>query len=107
MSNGGDFSWCQFRKGFIQIQKEEEKFVVVCSRPPQNVALGGFHVVVAQWTSKKCTNKCNTRAEAWRAVVFVHKPIVFGRCRCRLRRGCYDVGDGGDGYGYDDSDSKD
>ena len=45
------------------MQKEEEKFAVVCSRPPQNVALRGFHFVVAQWTSKKYTNKCNTRAE--------------------------------------------
>ena len=38
MSNGGDFSRGQFRKGFIQVQKEEEKFAVVCSRRPQNVA---------------------------------------------------------------------
>ena len=34
MSNVGDFSWSWIRKDFIQVQKEEEKFVVVCPRPP-------------------------------------------------------------------------
>ena len=34
MSNAGDFSWSWILKDFIQVQKEEEKFVVVCSRPP-------------------------------------------------------------------------
>jgi len=37
MSNAGDFSWSWILKDFIQVQKEEEKFVVVCPRPPQNV----------------------------------------------------------------------
>ena len=34
MSNAGDFSWSWIRKDFIQVQKEEGKFVVVCPRPP-------------------------------------------------------------------------
>ena len=34
MSNAGDFSWSGILKDFIQAQKEEGKFVVVCPRPP-------------------------------------------------------------------------
>ena len=34
MSNAGDFSWSWILKDFIQVQKEEGKFVVVCSRSP-------------------------------------------------------------------------
>ena len=34
MSNAGDFSWSLILKDFIQVQKEEGKFVVVCPRPP-------------------------------------------------------------------------
>ena len=34
LSNAGDNSWSWIRKDFIQIQKEEEKFVVVRSRRP-------------------------------------------------------------------------
>ena len=34
MSNAGDFSWSWILKGFIQVQKEEGKFVVVCPRLP-------------------------------------------------------------------------
>ena len=33
MSNAGDFSWSWILKDFIQVQKEEGKFVVVCPRP--------------------------------------------------------------------------
>ena len=33
-SNAGDFSWSWILKDFIQVQKEEGKFVVVCPRPP-------------------------------------------------------------------------
>ena len=44
MSNVGEFSWSWIPKDFIQVQKEEAKFVVVhvCSRPPENGKLGGF-----------------------------------------------------------------
>ena len=34
MSNAGDFSWSSILKDFIQAQKDEGKFVVVCPRPP-------------------------------------------------------------------------
>ena len=34
MSNAGDFSWSWILKDFIQVQKEEGKFDVVCPRPP-------------------------------------------------------------------------
>ena len=34
MLNASDFSWSWILKDFIQVQKEEEKFVVVCPRPP-------------------------------------------------------------------------
>ena len=41
LSNVGDFSWSWILKDFIQLQKEKEKFVVVCSRSPKYVALRG------------------------------------------------------------------
>ena len=34
MSNAGDFSWSWILNDFIQVQKEEGKFVVVCPRHP-------------------------------------------------------------------------
>ena len=34
MSNTGDFSWSWILKDFVQVQKQEGKFVVVCPRPP-------------------------------------------------------------------------
>ena len=34
MSNVGDFSWSLILKDFIEVQKEEGKFVVVSPRPP-------------------------------------------------------------------------
>ena len=34
MSNAGDFSWSWILKDYIQVQKEEGKFVVVCPRLP-------------------------------------------------------------------------
>ena len=34
MSNAGDFSWSWILKDFIQVQKDEGKFVVVWLRPP-------------------------------------------------------------------------
>ena len=35
--------------------------------------IGRFHVVVVQWTSKKCTEKCDARAE----LLFSHKDNCF------------------------------
>ena len=34
MSNAGDVSWNWILRDFIQVKKEEGKFVVVCPRPP-------------------------------------------------------------------------
>ena len=34
MSNEGEFSWSWKLKDFIQAQKDEGKFVLVCPRPP-------------------------------------------------------------------------
>ena len=34
MSNAGDFSWSWILKDFIQVKKDDGKFVVVCPRPP-------------------------------------------------------------------------
>ena len=34
MSNAGDFSWSLILKDFIEVHKEEGKFVVECPRPP-------------------------------------------------------------------------
>ena len=34
MSNVGDVSWSCILKDFIQVQKEEGKFVVICPCPP-------------------------------------------------------------------------
>ena len=41
-SDVGDFSWSRILKGFIHVQIEKGKFVVVCPRPPFHVALAGF-----------------------------------------------------------------
>ena len=34
MSNTGDVPWSKNLKNFIQVKKDEGKFVVVCPRPP-------------------------------------------------------------------------
>ena len=54
MSNAGDISWSWILKNFIQVQKEEGKFVVVCSNVSTSSTkrqIRRFHVVVVQWTS--------------------------------------------------------
>ena len=33
-SNAGDFSWCWVLKGFLHVQIEKGKFIVVCPPPP-------------------------------------------------------------------------
>ena len=64
MSNAGDFSWGWILKNFIQVQKEEGKFVVVyISTSSIKRQIRRFHVVVVQWTSKKCIKKRDARAE--------------------------------------------
>ena len=64
--------------------KLKKKFLVVCSIKRQ---IRKCHVVVEQWTSKKCTEKRDTRAKLlfWSLI----KPIVFWSRRCgRRRRSC-------------------
>ena len=59
----------------VQDLTENERFAVVCSRPPENLEeIWPFHLV---WPSalKACTKIYNTRAE----------PIVLWRSRCRRR----------------------
>ena len=64
MLNVGDFSWSWIRKDFIQVKTEKGKFVVVCpSTSSMKRQISRFHVVVVQWTSKKCTKKRDARAE--------------------------------------------
>ena len=88
MSNVGDLPWSWILKDFIQVQKEERKFVVVMFMFSIKRSIRRFHVVVVQWTSKKCTKKRDARAELlfWSLI----KPIVFWsrRCGCRRRRSC-------------------
>ena len=63
MSNAGNFSWSWILKDFIQVQKEEGKFVVVLSTSSVKRQNRRFQVVVVQWTSKKCTKKRDARSE--------------------------------------------
>ena len=61
-SNVGDVSWSCILKGFIHVQIEKGKFVVLFPLPPLiKCRIGRFHVVVVQWTSKKCTKKRDAR----------------------------------------------
>ena len=85
MSNVGDLPWSWILKDFIQVQKEERKFVVVMFMFSIKRSIR-FHVVVVQWTSKKCTKKRDARAELlfWSLI----KPIVFWSRRCRRRPSC-------------------
>ena len=57
------FPRVEFLKDFIQVQKEEEKFVVGMSSSSIKRQIRKLHVVVVQWRSKKCTKKRNARAE--------------------------------------------
>ena len=55
-SNVGDLSWSWIRKDFIQVQESSEirrrMFTSSIKR-----RISRFHVVVVQWTTKKCTRK--------------------------------------------------
>ena len=88
MSNVGDLSWSWILKDFIQVQKEERKFVVVMFMFSIKQSIRRFHVVVVQLTSRKSTKKRDVRAELlfWSLI----KPFVFWSRRCgrRRRRSC-------------------
>ena len=76
-----------YLNGFIQVHKEEEKFVVVCMFTFSiKRQIRRFHVVVVQLTSKKCTKKRDAREELlfWSLI----KPVVFWSRRCGRRRSC-------------------
>ena len=63
MSNAGAFSWKRILKDFIQVQKKEGKFCRRTSTSSKKRQIRRFHVVVVQWTSKKCTKKRDASAE--------------------------------------------
>ena len=63
MSNTGNFSWSWILKDFIQVLKGEGKFRRRMSTSSIKRQIRRFHVVVVQWTSKKCTKKHDARAE--------------------------------------------
>ena len=64
MSNAGDFSWSCILKDFIQVQKEEGRFVVVrYVHVLHKRQIRRFHVIVELWMSKKCTKKHDACAE--------------------------------------------
>ena len=50
-------------KGFIHAPNRERKICRRLSTPSIKRRIGRFHVVVLQWTLKKCTKKRDTRAE--------------------------------------------
>ena len=71
MSNAGDFSWSWILKDFIQASIKRQ--------------ISRFHVVVVQWTSKKCTKKRDAGAE----LLFWSLNLLFSWSRRRgRRRGC-------------------
>ena len=85
MSNVGDFPGVEFLTILNRDFKKRKKNLLLMFASYIKRRTGRFHVVVAHWTSKKCTTKRDARA-----VVLVIKPIAFPRCRCRrrCRRGC-------------------
>ena len=63
MSNAGDFSWSWILKGFYSGSKRGRKIRCGMFTPSIKRQIRRFHVVVVQWTSKKCTKKRDVRAE--------------------------------------------
>ena len=85
MSNAGDFSWSWILKDFIQVQKQEGKFVVVLFTSSIKRQIRRFHVVIVQWTSRKWTKKRGARAEL---LFWSLKLLFFWSRRCGRRRSC-------------------
>ena len=79
VSNAGDFSWSWILKDFFQVQKE-----VGMSKSSIKRQIRRFHVVVVQWTSKKCAKKRNARAEL---LFWSLNLLLFWSRRCG-RRSC-------------------
>ena len=63
MSNADDFSGTWILKDFIQDQKEEAKSKIRRRMSKSSIKrqIRRFHVVVVQWTSKKCTKRRDAR----------------------------------------------
>ena len=64
-SNVGKCLWSWILKDCIKVQGKENKIVVLCSRPQQNVKSGVFHIVVVQrrQTEKYHTKKRDARVK--------------------------------------------
>ena len=63
MSNAGDFSWSWILKDFFSGSKRRRKIHRRMFTSSIKRQIRRFHVVVVQWTSKKCTRKRDARAE--------------------------------------------
>ena len=63
MSNAGDFSWSWILKGFYLGSMRGRKIRRGMFTPSIKRQIRRFHVVVVQWTSKKCTKSRDARAE--------------------------------------------
>ena len=79
MSNAGNFSWSWILKDFIQLLKDKGSRRRMSTSSIQR-QIRMFHVVVVQWTSKKCTKKRtgDTRAELlfWSLTLFFFEVVV-------------------------------
>ena len=86
MSNAGDFSWSWILKGFYSGSKRGRKICRGMVTPSIKRQIRRFHVVVVNWTSKKCTKKRDARAELlfWSLNLL----FFFRSRRCGRRRGC-------------------
>ena len=85
----GNFRRSRILMDSIQVQKEKEKNHrrVFTSFLKDKTCIGKFHMVVLQWTSRKCTKKRDARAML---LFWPWKQLSFERsCCCRLRgSGC-------------------
>ena len=57
LSNVRDFSWSWILKEIVQPYKREKKIRRRC------MFTSSINAVIVQWTSKKCSKKCNARAQ--------------------------------------------
>ena len=84
-SNAGDFSCRWILTDFIQSQKRWREIRRSMSTSPIKRQIRSFHVVVVQWTSKKCTKKRDARAEL---LFWSLNLLFFWSRRCGRRSGC-------------------
>ena len=75
----------QIGRSAVQVKKENEKFIVMRSRSPQNLKRGHFTSLFCRGRQRnvpKISNACTER------LFLLIKPIVLRRCRCHRRRRC-------------------